>query len=148
MAATKKYPKPKPWFPKNVEKYQGDVNNIWVRSSWERRVYNWMDTNPNVIAWNSEEISIPYLSPIDNRWHRYYPDVIAKIKTKKKVQVYMIEVKPYNQTIEPTPKKKVTKNYINEVCTWGVNSAKWKAAKEYCLDRKWTFELLTEKDIF
>ena len=142
------YPEPKLWRPKNPEKYTGDPNNIWVRSSWELKVYKWMDSNQSVISWSSEEIVVPYLSPVDNRWHRYFPDVLAKIKTRDKVQTYLIEIKPYNQTVEPKVKKRVTKAYINEVCTWGINSAKWKAAKEYCLDRKWEFKLLTEKDVF
>lgn len=140
------YPEPKLWFPKNPNKYKGNVNNIWIRSSWELRVYKWLDTNPNVLEWNSEEIAIPYISPIDNRWHNYYPDVWAKIKTKDKVQTYIVEIKPYEQTIEPKVKTKITKSYINEIATWGVNSSKWKYAKEYCLDRKWEFKILTERD--
>lgn len=145
---SRSYPKPRPWFPKNIEKYKGDHTNIWIRSSWELKVYKWMDLNPNVLSWCSEEISIPYLSPIDNKWHKYYPDVVAQIKTKDKVQTYLIEIKPYDQTIEPKIKKRITKSYINEVYTWGINSAKWKAAREYCLDRKWEFKFMTEKDIF
>lgn len=144
----KSYPKPKLWVPKNPEKYQGDSSNIWVRSSWELRVYKWMDQNPNVISWSSEEVVVPYLSPIDNKWHRYFPDVIAKIKTKNKVVVYMVEIKPYYQTVEPEPKKKVTKTYINEVYTWGINSAKWKYAKDFCRERGWEFKILTEKELF
>lgn len=144
----KSYPQPKLWTPKNPDRYVGDHTNIWVRSSWELKVYKWMDSDSNVINWSSEEICIPYVSPIDNKWHKYYPDVLARIKTKDGVQTYLVEIKPYSQTLEPTPKKRVTKNYVHEVYTWGINSAKWKAAKEYCLDRRWEFKLLTEKDIF
>ena len=61
----------KPSFP---QKYQGDPNNIICRSSWERRFCNYCDTNPNILRWASEEFSIPYVSPVDNRVHRYYPD--------------------------------------------------------------------------
>jgi hypothetical protein len=32
--------------------------------------------------------------------------------------------------------------------TWGVNEAKWKAAQEYCLDRGWVFQIMTEKQLF
>ena len=46
--------------------------------------------------------------------------------------------------IEPVKKKRITKQYINEVTTWGVNQAKWKAAEEFCLDRGWQFMLMTE----
>jgi hypothetical protein len=142
----KSYPQPKQWYPKNPKKYNGDVNNIWYRSSWELRVFKWMDTNPNVIEYSSEEIKVPYISPIDGKYHVYYPDVIAKVKKfDGSIVTYMIEIKPYKQTIEPTPKKRLTKSYINEVYTWGVNSAKWKSANEYCRKRGWTFKLLTER---
>jgi hypothetical protein len=46
--------------------------------------------------------------------------------------------------MEPEKNKRVTKQYIQEVVTWGVNQAKWKAATEYCLDRGWQFMLMTE----
>jgi hypothetical protein len=42
---------------------------------------------------------------------------------------------------------KPTRRYLNEVMTWGVNQAKWKAATEYCLDRNWEFKILTEKHL-
>jgi hypothetical protein len=143
----RRYPEPKRWYPKHPEKYVGNINEIWVRSSWERKTLNWLDSNPNVIQYSSEEIKVPYISPIDNKKHNYYPDVIAKVKRLDgKIVTYMIEIKPYDQTIEPTPKKKVTKRYINEVYTWGINSAKWKAAMKYCRERGWVFKILTEKD--
>ena len=56
----------------------------------------------------------------------------------------MLEVKPKKQTQEPLQQRRVTKKYITEVATWGVNQAKWKAATEYCLDRGWEFKILTE----
>jgi hypothetical protein len=49
--------------------------------------------------------------------------------------------------MEPEKKKRVTKQYIREVVTWGVNQAKFKAATEYCLDRGWEFKLITEHDL-
>ena len=60
----------------------------------------------------------------------------------------IIEVKPKVQTIEPQKKKKITRNYVTEVVTWGVNQAKWAAAEEYCADRGWEFKVMTENEIF
>jgi hypothetical protein len=135
--------------PKNPQKYIGDPTNIIYRSLWELKVMRYLDDNSNVLEWRSEEIAIPYVSPVDNRYHRYFPDFIIKVKTPDgKTQTMMIEVKPKNQTKEPTKKKKITKQYINEVTTWGVNQSKWKAAEEYCLDRGWKFKILTEDEIF
>jgi hypothetical protein len=59
----------------------------------------------------------------------------------------ILEVKPKKETMEPKKKKKVTKQYITEVMTWGKNQAKWAAAREYCADRSWTFQLITEKEL-
>jgi hypothetical protein len=102
-----------------------------------------LDKNINVLEWSSEEVVIPYLSPVDNRYHRYFPDFFVRTKT----DALLLEVKPHAQSIEPTKRSKVTKKYLQEVMTYGVNQAKWKAAEEYCLDRKWKFRVITEKDL-
>jgi len=131
--------------PSNPQKYVGDYKNIIYRSSWEARVMNWLDKNPSIISWASEEVIIPYISPVDGRWHRYFPDFVVKVKDKNgTLKTLMLEVKPKKQTKEPEQQKRVTKRYITEVTTWGVNQAKWKAATEYCLDRNWEFKLITE----
>lgn len=97
------------------------------------------------MSWASEELTIPYKSPVDGRMHRYFPDFLVKVKDKDgRMRTMMLEVKPKKQTQQPQPKKRVTKQYIQEVATWGVNQAKWKAATEYCLDRGWEFKLVTE----
>ena len=106
---------------------------------------SWLDLNPSIISWASEEVIIPYISPVDNRYHRYFPDFLVKVKTKDGIlKTMMLEVKPKKQTQQPETRKRITKQYINEVATWGVNQAKWKAAEEYCLDRGWEFKLITE----
>jgi len=131
--------------PKNPGKYAGDPNNIIYRSTWEARVMTWLDKNPSIVTWASEEIAIPYHSPVDNKWHRYFPDFLVKVKTQDgKTKTMMLEVKPKKQTQPPEQQKRVTKQYITEVATWGVNQAKWKSAIEYCKDRGWEFKILTE----
>lgn len=131
--------------PKNPKKYMGDSTNIIYRSSWECRVMGWLDQNPSILAWASEEIQIPYLSPVDSRWHRYFPDFLVRMRSKDgNLKTMMLEVKPKRQSQPPEPRKRVTKQYIQEVATWGVNQAKWKAAEEYCLDRGWQFMVVTE----
>lgn len=108
----------------------------------------YFDQSSSVIKWGSEEIIIPYRSPVDNRIHRYFPDFVVKTKTLDgTINTTVIEVKPFAQTKEPVKQEKHTRRYIKEVFTWGVNQAKWKAAEEFCRDRKWQFKLMTEKDI-
>jgi len=131
--------------PRNPKKYIGDSNNIIYRSTWECKVMSWLDLNDNIISWASEEVIIPYISPVDNRYHKYFPDFLVKVKTREgTTKTMMLEVKPKKQTRPPEPQKRKTKQYINEVVTWGVNQSKWKAAEEYCLDRGWEFKILTE----
>jgi len=129
--------------PSNPQKYIGDYNNVIYRSSWECRVMNWLDKNPEILQWSSEELVIPYKSPVDGKFHRYFPDFTVKTKNKTLV----IEIKPEREKKEPKPRSRITKQYIQEVATYGINQAKWKAATEYCLDRGWEFKVLTEKDL-
>ena len=135
----------KPSFP---QKYQGDANNIICRSSWERKFCNYCDTNPNILKWASEEFSIPYVSPVDNRVHRYYPDFLIEVReTSGKIKKYVVEVKPLKQTQPPKQGKRVTKSFIYEAKTYAVNQAKWKAATEFCLDNGVEFKIITEKEL-
>ena len=124
-------------------KYKGDFANVIYRSSWEYKFMKWCDITTSVQEWGSEEIIIPYVSPFDGRRHRYFPDFYVKINNKK----YLVEVKPYKQTKEPKNQKRHTKRYINEVVTYAVNQAKWKAATEFCMDNGWEFMLITEKEL-
>ncbi len=134
--------------PKNPNKYKGDHTNIIYRSSWECKFMDHLDRHPDVIQWASEEFSIPYLSPLDNRVHRYFPDFWVKMKNKEGVvETVVIEIKPKSQTIPPKPKTKVTRKYLNEVKTWGINSSKWKYAEQFCKDRKWKFQIITETEL-
>mgnify|MGYP000896903997 FL=1 len=134
--------------PKNPRKYKGDPTNIVYRSLWELHCMRKMDDNPNVLEWSSEETIVHYVSPIDLRVHRYFPDFVATMRrTDGSVGTVMIEVKPKKETREPPRQKRKTKKYIAEVVTWAKNSAKWAAAEEYCKDRGWTFQILTEDDL-
>jgi hypothetical protein len=142
MAYSGKY---KPSYPK---KYKGDPTNIIYRSLWERKFMVYCDLNENILEWGSEEIALPYRSPIDNRVHRYFPDFYIKVKESTgQIKKYIIEIKPKKQTIEPKVQKKKTKSYIYEVYEYAKNQAKWKAAEEFCKDRMWEFKVLTEEDL-
>ena len=94
----------------------------------------------------SEEVIVPYISPWDGKLHRYFPDFYMKVKqsngTTKK---FIIEVKPKYQTKPPVknPKRK-TKKWYKDVEAWGINSAKWKSANQYCEDKGMEFKILTE----
>lgn len=132
---------------KNPTKYKGDVNNVVYRSSWELRVLKWLDDNPSVIWFASEELVIPYYSPVDEKMHRYFPDFIVRLRdTKGKEKTYIWEIKPHAQT-QPPVKRKRTQKFINETVTYVINQSKWKAADKFCQEHGWEFKVLTENDL-
>ena len=136
------------YYPSFPRKYKGDPTNIIYRSLWERKFMVYCDKNQNILEWASEEIAIPYRSPIDNRVHRYFPDFYMKVKeTNGRIKNYVIEVKPAKQTIPPKKPKRQTKGYIREAYEYAKNQAKWKMAKEFCADRQWEFKVVTEKEL-
>ena len=134
--------------PSKPKKYKGDPTNIVYRSLWELKFMRYCDSNTNIVKWSSEEIVIPYRSPIDNRFHRYFPDFYLKYKdnTGKMIEK-VVEIKPAKQVQEPKIQKRKTKKYVTEVVNYAKNQAKWMAAEEFCKDRKWTFQILTEKEL-
>lgn len=139
--------------PQNPTKYVGDITNIRYRSLWERRFMVYCDTNANITKWGSEEIVIPYRSPVDGKVHRYFVDFI--IESKNNVgerKISLVEIKPKKQCKEPKkpdkPSKRQKSTYIYEAATWAVNQEKWDAARAFATERGWEFVVLTEEDIF
>jgi hypothetical protein len=143
-----KYPKPKRYFPIHPEKYAGDVNGIICRSNLERHFFKSFDRNENVIAWGSEEIHIPYFYPVDQSWHRYFPDNILKIKGQDgSIYKILIEIKPRVFCSPPPKPKRITKGYINTVNDYIRNRSKWEAADKWCKQNGFIFKILTEQDL-
>ena len=134
--------------PNNPLKYKGDYRNIIYRSLWELKFMKYCDSNQNILEWGSEEFFIRYISPIDNRAHRYFPDFYIKVRESNgQIKKYVIEIKPKKQCIEPKVQKKKTRSYVYQVCEYAKNQAKWEAAKEFCEDRQWEFKVLTENEL-
>lgn len=134
--------------PKNPQKYIGDINSITYRSLWERKFMLFCDTNPAIVKWASEEIAIPYYYKVDKKMHKYYVDFVMQIlEATGKLKTYLIEIKPYKQTIEPI-KRKNTKKYINEILEWEKNQSKWTQATQYASGKNWEFKIITEKELF
>jgi hypothetical protein len=128
--------------PKNISKYKGDHRKIVYRSKLELTFMRYCDGNNKVLKWSSEEVTIPYRSPIDGKLHRYFPDFWVKTEQGET----LIEIKPKIQT-KPPKQKANKRRYIREVKTWGINEAKWKAAEAYCKDQNWNWKILTESDL-
>jgi hypothetical protein len=129
---------------KKKEKYAGDYTKVKYRSLWERNAFRWLDANPNVVKWSSEEIVIPYRWKVDKKVHRYYMDLYIEWNNGEKV---LVEIKPKKETAPPKEPTRKTKRYINEVTTYIKNSDKWEAAKHYAHARGWRFEIWTEETL-
>ena len=136
------------FIPKNIHKYRGNYRNIIYRSSWELKFMKYCDERINVLEWGSEEVVIPYRSPLDNRIHRYFVDFYIKVRDANgNINKYLIEIKPKKYTLPPQKPQRQTKRYIHEVTEFVKNQAKWEAAKDFCDDRQWKFMVLTEAEL-
>lgn len=130
--------------PVNEEKYTGK-HLPQVRSSYEDSFCRWLDKNPEIIQWSSEEFAIPYYDPVRKKKRRYYPDFIFRARSDR---VHLVEIKPYIQTIPPVKGRKSKKTYLREMATYNTNVAKWIAARAFCNRRGWEFNIVTEKDLY
>lgn len=134
------------FYPKNKTKYKGRIDLIEYRSSWELTVMRWLDENPTVVKWSSEEVIIPYTSTADNdKKRRYFMDFWVKFENGTE---YIWEIKPYKETQEPVPPNKNTQKarmrFLKELYTYRVNQDKWNAAALYAHKNGWKFKILTE----
>jgi hypothetical protein len=128
---------------KNPEKYVG-VKTPTYRSSWEHSFMRLCDEHPNVYQWASEAIKIPYRNPITGKYTIYVPDFFIVYMDKNgRKHAEMIEVKPMNQTTMERAGKSVAKQ--RQVI---INYAKWEAANAYAKQRKITFRVVSEEQLF
>lgn len=138
------------FFPKNPQKYAGDVHNIICRSNWEFALCNFLDTNSAVASWTSEEIVIPYISPMDEvpTTRHYYVDFGIEFTNGKQI---LVEVKPHYQTLMPAiPKRKTAravKTYQDALKTYAINQAKWRTATQVARSRGAEFHVFTEHEL-
>jgi len=116
--------------PVNQSKFLGKKDPIY-RSLWERRFMIYCDRSGAIKFWDSESFHIPYLSPMDNCWHNYYPDFYVDYFDKYgKPRKKLIEIKPRYQM------------------KYRINKAKWAAAQKYCDEHGMEFQVLTERELF
>ena len=130
--------------PINPKKYVGNHNNIVYRSNLEKKFMLYCDRNPDILNWASEELAIRYYSPLDKKYHRYFPDFIVKTSKGKKL---IIEIKPSRQCKPPKTPTKKTRAFMRSSFEYIKNRAKWKAAAQYADDNNAKFKLITEKDL-
>lgn len=146
--------------PKNPQKYRGDPSNIIFRSLIEYRYMKYFDENSSFLEWSSEELFVYYRFPIPekdkkHKIKRYFPDFIVKIRKKDGSEKYiMIEVKCDKESREPAPiefgsiqNQKKKRRLIKERVVYEINRAKWEAARKFCEEKNWDFQVLTDKNL-
>lgn len=128
---------------KNPEKYVGLKTPLY-RSSWEMVMMTTFDNHPGVVSWASESIQIPYRNPITGKPTIYVPDFFVVYVDKNGAKhAELIEVKPANQTF----REQVGKSRRNQE-QYVINMAKWEAAQAWCKQKRITFRVINEGDIF
>lgn len=137
------------FIPKYPEKYVGNPNAIFFRSSWEYRFMIWADQNNAVVRWASEEIAIPYVNPIkkdasgNHKISRYYPDFIIMVrKPDGSISKTIVEIKPKKESVL------TEKSSDRDKMAFIVNKAKWEAATAYAQRNGATFAVVTEEQLF
>lgn len=129
----------------NPEKYQGDATDVVYRSSWEFKMSRFLDLNPSVVKWSSEELVVPYWSQADNKMRRYFVDYVVQVKGPSgAIKTFMVEVKPHSQTIEPKRGKRRERTYLKECYDYQVNQDKWAAARDYAKKHGMEFLIFDE----
>ena len=114
--------------PKNIDKFIGE--RAIYRSGLELKFFRFCDNNPKVVRWGSENV-----------------DNYVVIKEGNAITKYLVEIKPYKQTLKPTTKYKQKKHIIYEQVQFVRNQAKWEAARKYCKGRGYKWLILTEKEL-
>ena len=126
----------------NRTKYVGGKNPTY-RSSWELAFMKMCDAHPNILKWASENVRIPYRSPMDGKYHNYTPDFMIQYTDRSgQTNVELIEIKPSNQTTMENAKS--SRNQIQVA----INAAKWTAAQERCKRQSIRFKVINEDQIF
>ncbi len=142
---------------RNPDKFKG-LSPLVYRSGLELRTIKWLDESPYVMAWEGDDLGwdtnrgkttsrsfIPYFDPISQRDRRYFYDFKVLIKgTDGTERVWLAEVKSKSECGPPKRKSRVTRSFLDRMMTWQKNKAKWEAARKFCEERGWKFQVLNE----
>lgn len=132
--------------PRHPEKLLGKQTYAIYRSGLELKYFRILDENPNVLRWGSEEVTVPYM--FEGKAHTYYIDLAVEFKVGSEIKRFLIELKPYRQTIKPVKtKRKREKTFLSEAYMYAKNKAKWDAATAFAKRKGLEFRVLTEKDL-
>ena len=128
--------------PVNPTKYVG-THPIIFRSSWEFKVMQMFDSNPNITSWASESLKIPYVNPFTGKYTVYIPDfVVTYLDANGRAKAEIIEVKPSKETFLEQAKSQRSKAAV------ALNQFKWAAATAFAKSHGMVFRVMNEENIF
>lgn len=124
----------------------------YARSSYESRMFKWLDTNKNVLSWGSEVIQLDYINRNDKQLHKYWVDVYMVMKhSDGLVRKHIVEIKPKKKTLPPKPPKKKSRkamfNYEMAMAEFVQNKSKWDAAIKWADSNGFVFSVVTEEEL-
>lgn len=130
----------------HMKSFNESTYSIQYKSSLELKAFKYADLNSNVQKFSIEPFPIYYISPKDNKQHRYYIDLFLELKSGDKI---LVEIKPESQIKPPKAPKvqtnKAIKRYQMALLTYAINIVKWEAAKEFALKNNMQFTILTDR---
>lgn len=94
---------------------------VHYRSGYECEVYELLEADDEVLAYESEPFHLPYCH--EGKWHKYIPDLKIYF-TDGSTEIW--EIKPATQT------------------HYKVNQSKWAAMNEHAKNMGWQFTVITE----
>jgi hypothetical protein len=97
---------------------------VFCRSSWEEKVLVFLDSDKSVLAFKYEPFAIVY--HYEGIKKHYIPDILIVMRDGLK---RLVEIKP------------------SRFVEYPVNQAKFAAARQYCQERGYLFEIWTEREI-
>lgn len=115
--------KPYKFFKNGIFFSNKNQKNIVYRSSWEHLVFESLEIDSEVKEYFSENLRIPYYMEGNKN---YIPDLLIKYNNNKTL---LVEIKPKCQILDEK------------------NILKFEAARKYCKENNYTFEVWTEEKI-
>ena len=136
------------------------LGGLYYRSSLEKKIMIWLDSNTSILRWSAESLSIPYKKTeynevtknLETTTHTYYPDFYYELqRSDGSISRVVAEVKPSSETVEPILPQNATskklKNFNYNLIMWNKNLSKWKYMIEYCERKGFEFIIITEKHL-
>ena len=155
------------YVPKNKDKVNklNTQGGVYFRSSWEKKIMHWLDSNSTITKWGAECLRIPYqMTHFDNgdtkiKEHSYFPDFYYEMRlsdgTLKQV---VVEVKPMKefQMVQdlnegklnvPENGMKKLKNFEYDLKMAYKNKQKWETMINWCNKKGYDFIIITEQHL-